>query len=303
MKSTDNGAPRLIDAHHHLWNLKALHYPWLMARGEKRFFGDPTPIQRDYGVAEFLDDIDDLPVRGSVHIQVGAAAGDTLAETRWQQNNAARFGLPSAIVAFCNLAAPDAAVALDAHLEYDTMRGVRQIVGRSRREDSPDAIDLLREPAWRAGLDLLAARGLSFDLQLRPDQLGFAREVFEPRPDLPVALCHAGSPGDAGKAGFAQWNNDLRAFSRLPNAVCKLSGFGMFDHAWTIESIRPYVHSAIDAFGPQRCMFGSNFPVDRLHTDYGDLWAAYLALIDDCSEDERDRMLYRNALAFYRLEA
>lgn len=301
-------ARRIIDAHHHLWDLQAVHYPWLMATGQRRFFGDPGPIQRNYRVDDFEADIGTLPVVDSVHIQVGAS--DALAETRWVQGHAGQTGLPGAMVAFCDLAAPDAAATLDAHLACDRVRGIRQIVGRSRLEgDGPEGnrlegnrpqTDLLDNPAWRAGLERLVERGLSFDLQLIPSQLARAHEVLAAVPALNVALCHAGSPGDAGAAGFEDWRRGIRALAALPNVWCKLSGFAMFDHAWTVESIRPYVMACIAAFGPERCMFGSNFPVDRLYSGYRETWAAYLKLIADFSDHERDRMLYANARAFYK---
>lgn len=292
-------APRIIDAHHHLWDLQAVDYPWLMAVGQRRFFGDPAPIQRNYRVEDFRADIGTLPVVDSVHIQVGASAA--LAETRWVQRSAEQSGLPGAMVVFCDLAAPEAGDELDAHLACDRVRGVRQIVGRSRLEGDPPEHELLRDPAWCAGLDRLVERGLSFDLQLIPSQLARARDVLAAVPALRVALCHAGSPGEAGAEGFEAWRRDMRALAALPNVWCKLSGFAMFDHAWTAESIRPYVMESIAAFGPERCMFGSNFPVDRLHSGYRELWAAYRQLIAEFSDSERDRMLYSNAQAFYKL--
>ena len=296
----DMNVRRIIDAHHHLWDLQAVHYPWLMARGQRRFFGDPAPIQRNYRVEDLKADIGTLPVVDSVHIQVGAS--DALAETRWVQRTAEQAGLPGAMVAFCDLAAPDAAETLDALMAFDRVRGVRQIVGRSRLEGDPPENDLLDNPAWRAGLGRLVERGLSFELQLIPSQLARAGEVLAALPALDVALCHAGSPGDAGAEGFDDWRRGIQALAALPNVWCKLSGFAMFDHAWTVESIRPYVMACISAFGPERCMFGSNFPVDRLYSSYRETWMAYLQLIADFSEDERDRMLYGNAQRFYKLE-
>jgi len=292
----------IIDAHHHLWNLRAVNYPWLLADGQRRFFGDPAPIQRDYQVADFRRDIADLPVVGSVHIQVGARADDNLAETRWLQAQAEREGLPSAIVAFCDLAAIDAAEQLDRHLQSNRVRGVRQIVGRARVEDGGATPGLLADPAWQAGLQRLVERGLSFDLQLRPDQLAAAFEVCARLPDLSVALCHAGSPGEAGAAGFESWRRGLLRLAELPNVCCKLSGFGMFQHNWRVESIRRYVETAIEAFSPDRILFGSNFPVDRLYSDYGRIWQAYFALTSGFSDAERERMFSANARAFYRLD-
>ena len=175
---------QIVDAHHHLWDLGKVHYPWLMARGVTRFFGDPTPIQHDYLVNDFLDDIGDLPVTKSVHIQVGADLSDSITETRWLQSGAERTpqGMPNAIIAFCDLAAKDADEILDAHAESSNLRGVRQIVGRSPDEDSKSTTGLLLDnPTWIENLARLPSRRLSFDLQLIPEQLPAITKVLGDR--------------------------------------------------------------------------------------------------------------------------
>ncbi|RMH44144.1 MAG: amidohydrolase, partial [Alphaproteobacteria bacterium] len=156
-----------IDAHHHLWDLSAVHYPWLMARGVRRFFGDPTPIQRNYLIDEFRRDA--AGFSGSVHVQVGAA--DPMAEARWVDTVAA--SVPDwrmAQVVFCDLTAPDLGKRLDAFQKLRTVRGVRQIVGRAPGEDARTGTNtLLDTPAFLDGLKEVGRRGLSFDLQLVPE--------------------------------------------------------------------------------------------------------------------------------------
>ena len=94
---------RIVDAHHHLWDLDVCHYPWLMARGVERFFGDPTPIQKNYGVADLREDAAGYDLVASVHVQVGVTPGDEVRETAWLQQTGDADGLPSAIVAYCEL--------------------------------------------------------------------------------------------------------------------------------------------------------------------------------------------------------
>ncbi|MEM8582410.1 MAG: amidohydrolase, partial [Pseudomonadota bacterium] len=156
-----------IDAHHHLWDLAAVDYPWLNARGVRRFFGDPTPIQRDYLIDEFQRDAKGF--KASVHIQVGAA--DPLAEATWVQAVAdANPDWPLAQVAFCDLTEPQAEASLDQLQSLPSVRGVRQIVGRAPQEDAATGTnDLLDTPGFADGLNRLVARGLSFDLQLIPE--------------------------------------------------------------------------------------------------------------------------------------
>ncbi|MEO0700317.1 MAG: amidohydrolase family protein, partial [Pseudomonadota bacterium] len=184
---------RIVDAHHHLWDLSHCHYPWLMERGVRRFFGDPAPIQRDYMVEDLRADFAGLPVTKSVHIQVGTALEDSLNETRWLQSCADATGLPSAIVAFADLTAPDVTQVLDQHAASPAFRGVRQIVGRSAEEDEKTGTNtLLGNPAFKTGLGELARRGLSFDLQLTPPLMRQAAKVLGSVDGLSVALCHGG---------------------------------------------------------------------------------------------------------------
>jgi predicted TIM-barrel fold metal-dependent hydrolase len=289
---------QVIDGHHHLWDLAAVPYPWLTARGVRRFFGDPTPIQRDYLADDFRADHDGIEVTGSVHVQVGAAPGAQIAETAWLDAHAELTGLPSAIVAFADLTAPDLDAVLDAHAAASPsrLRGVRQIVSRHPSEDAGP--DLLASPAFADGLRRLAARGLSFDLQLSAPLLARAADVFGAVPDLNVALCHAGSPWDRSAVGLADWRSGLAALAGLPNAVAKLSGLGMTDPDWTPATLAPVVEAVLDAFGPDRTLWGSNFPVDKLYRSYRPLFEAVWACVP---ASDRPAVFAGTARRFYRL--
>jgi len=285
-----------IDAHHHLWDLTAVHYPWLMARGVERFFGDPTPIQRNYLLGEFRRDA--AGFYASVHIQVGAE--DAMAEARWVQAVAdANPDWPMAQVVFCDLTSDDLGAQLDAFQALDTVRGVRQIIGRAPGEDARTGTNaLLDDPAFLEGLREAGRRGLSFDLQLIPELMDKTARVLAQAPDTPVALCHAGSPHDRTPAGLAAWAVSLRVLSDLPQLTCKLSGLGMFDHGWSVDSIRPIMETCLDQFGPARAMFGSNFPVDSLYSDYATLVAAYETLVP---EAHWPQVFHDTAARFYGL--
>ncbi|MEM9056159.1 MAG: amidohydrolase family protein [Pseudomonadota bacterium] len=293
---------RIVDGHHHLWDLEAVRYPWLMAKGVTRFFGDPAPIQKNYLVDDLREDARDVELTASVHVQVGAAEGEELAETAWLSRTADAHGLPTAIVAACDLSCDAVEARLDEQCRYARVRGIRQIVGRSDAEDAQTGSGaLLENPRWREGLALLADRDLSFDLQLVPAQTARAAEVLAAVPGLRVALCHCGSPWDQTPAGLASWRRGLELVAELPGACCKLSGFGMFDHRWTTDSVRPLIETCIDVFGAERCMFGSNFPVDKLHRDYTTLWRAYAAVTGGLDTAERQSLFGDTARRFYRL--
>lgn len=287
----------MIDAHHHLWDLSAVHYPWLMARGAKRFFGDPAPIQRNYLPDEFRADASAQGVTASVHIQVGAE--DPLAEAHWVQAvGDADPGWPLAQVVFCDLTADDLTAWLDAYQALPTVRGIRQIVGRAPGEDAATGTNtLLDDPRFAKGLREVGRRGLSFDLQLTPELMDTTARVLQTAPETRVALCHAGSPHDRSPAGLRDWSARLRSLSGLPQVSCKLSGLGMFDHHWSIDSLRPVIETCLEQFGPERCMFGSNFPVDSLYSDYATLFSAHRTIVPEAMHD---RVFRATAAGFYR---
>jgi len=271
--------PPLIDAHHHLWDLQAVQYPWLMERGAVRFFGDPAPIQRDYLLPELRTDAAPHGIAGSVHIQVGAAEG--LAEARWVDAVArANPDWPMVQVAFCDLTSGTREADLDALQALPSLRGIRQIVGRAPGEDAATGTNaLLADPAFAEGLRTLAARGLRFDLQLIPELMPDTAALLAQVPDLPVALCHAGSPHDRSQSGLADWAARLRQLADLPQVHCKLSGLGMFEHGWTADSLAPIVTTVLETFGAERVMWGSNFPVDSLTSDYDRLFTTLRHLV------------------------
>ena len=293
---------RIIDAHHHLWDLDACRYPWLEEKGVVRFFGDPAPIQRNYLEDELRQDATDYQLDGSVHVQVGVADGDEVKESLWLDQAAGASGFPTALVAFCDLAAENAQQVLDQQQAIGRVRGIRHIVGRSSAEDANTGTNsLLNNTVWIENLASLRERGLSFDLQLIPPQVDQFADILELIPGLRVALCHCGSPWDQSVSGFRSWRAGLRRLARNPDVYCKISGLSMFDHDWSVADLRPVVESCIEIFGADRCMFGSNFPVDKLHKTWNEVWGAYERITVSCSAGEQDRLFAGTAAEFYRI--
>ena len=285
-----------IDAHHHLWDLQAVHYPWLMAKGETRFFGDPAPIARDYLLDEFTADAARHAMTGSVHIQVGAEDG--MAEARWVDGIAHKSAWRMRQVAFCDLSAETVADELAALSALPSVAGVRQIIGRAPGEDALTGTrELIASSDFHHGLSQLETAGLSFDLQLLTELMEPMAEILGDFPNLPVALCHAGSPYDRTIKGLDSWSKALESLSSLPQISAKLSGLGMFAHGWQKQDFAPIVSTLIGQFGKERVMFGSNFPVCSLTSTYDVLMEAYISLIP---EDMHDDIFGKTAARFYR---
>jgi predicted TIM-barrel fold metal-dependent hydrolase len=293
---------RIVDAHHHLWDLAALPYPWLAKPNPDAFIGDTTPLCRDYTIADFLADAQCLELVASVHLQAEVAPARSVDESMWLQRIADAHGRPDGIVAFADLTDPQLEAVLDRHARARNFRGIRQILNR---HDDPRfrfvEHDHLADPRWHAGAALLARRGLSFDLQIYPQQMPEASRAARRHPDLAFVLNHTGMPIDRTPEGIALWREGIRALADCPNVAVKISGLGMTDHRWTTDSIRPFVRETIEIVGTRRCLFASNFPVDRLYSDYRTLWSAYDTITADLSADERADLFERNARRVYRI--
>lgn len=294
----------VVDAHFHLWDLARFHYPWLADPGAEG-------LQWDYLVDDWQRDTKDVELLATVHVQAEIDhAADPAEETAWLASLAAEQdaerAVPTVCVGYADLRAPDLDEVLDRHQQHALFRGVRQEAWydpESTRADVPRT-NLLDDPAWVAGLDRLAARGLSFDLLVWWHQLEQAAAIFGDRPDLPVVLEHTGVPADASPEARELWRRGMRAFAaQVPHAILKISGLIFVSSTWALDEVAPVVREAMDAFGPERCMFASNFPVDKLAIGYTELWDAYDRFTADCSAQERAAMFRENALRVYRIDA
>ena len=295
---------RIIDAHFHLWDLDRNHYPWLTDESHPSLVQGRAALRRNYLVADFLRDVGDLPVVAGVHIQAEHDYRDRVRETRWLAEVAAEpasRGFPQAIVADADFASPDAEAVLAQQASFAGTRGIRHAL--HRRIDATEPYDPLLDPAWVGNFPLLAKFGLSFDLQLFPRQAPAAVELIRRNAGVQFVLTHNAMPFLRDAAGQDLWARSLRAYAECPNVAIKISGFGAFDPQWNARSIDPVVSQVIEAFTPQRCMLGSNFPVEGLVKAYRDVWNVFLEYFASYSQDEQEMLFWRNAARIYRIAA
>jgi predicted TIM-barrel fold metal-dependent hydrolase len=294
----------IIDAHHHLWDLERHEYAWLKL-STPHPAGDLTPICKSYRIEDFLADAAGLELQKSVHLQ--AAMADPIQETVWLQalaDDPANRGFPHAIVAYADLADPGVEAVLERHCAHRNMRGIRFMVNYI--EDDPiycmtDRGDWLRDPQWRRGYALLEKHKLSFDLQVYHHQMADAAALAGLHPGIPVLLNHAGLPVRRDPDYLDAWRHGMRTLAAVPNVAAKISGLNMFHHDWTAELLRPFVLDTIEIFGVERCMFASNFPMDKLHASSGQIWRTFDQITADLSEPERRALFHDNAARLYRL--
>lgn len=283
-----------VDTHHHLWELGRFHYDWLSGEGwpgHTALLGDYSSIRVDYTVDQLIAEGAAANLVKSVHVEAAYDGPDPVEETEWLQAAADEHGFPQALVVFCDIEADGAEAQLDRHCAFANVRGVRI---RAHPED-------VSEPSFRKAFAALGARGLSYEQNASPGNLVSGRDLARDFPDTQIILGHTGFPLERTDEYFQRWRSELRQLAEAPNVAVKISGLGMVDNRWTTESIRPWVLETIDAFGPERCMFGTNWPVDKLFSTYAELVAAYATIIAGFGRDEQERMFSRNAERYYRI--
>jgi predicted TIM-barrel fold metal-dependent hydrolase len=161
--------------------------------------------------------------------------------------------------------------------------------------------DLITDPGWLKGFSHLSSLGLSFDLQIFPDQLDQAAKLAANHPDTTIILDHAGMPIHRDLRSLRDWRTGMQKLAKHPNVVTKISALGTNDHSWTTASIRPIILDTIDVFGPHRTMFGSNFPVDSLYSSFAALYTAFDDITAALTAGERRDLFAETARNTYSI--
>jgi predicted TIM-barrel fold metal-dependent hydrolase len=298
--------PHMVDAHMHLWDLDEVRYPWLTPPLPVGITGDVRSIAKTYRLDDYLRDAGGeggkIRVAKVVHVEAGANPADSLKETRWLQRVADARGYPQALVAHAELNNPKVEALLAEHASHHNVRGIRQILNwHADPKKTYTPRDLLADTGWEKGFALLRKYNLSFDLQVYPGQMQAAAQLASRHPDTPIILNHTGMPVDRDGAGLQAWRAGMQALAQQRNVAVKISGLAMLDWQWTLDSLRPFVLQTIELFGTERCLFASNFPVDRLFGSFARHYGAYQSLTASLSATERAQVFATNAERIYRI--
>jgi len=298
----------IIDAHHHLWPYQRGRHGWLEAGsegGDKELpMGDVGTLRRDVLPEDYLREADGQGIVATVHVEGGWQGGPAGEETDWL-DTLDRSVVAARHVFHVDLAAPDAAARLDRESVHPCAAGVRDILAwhpDKSRTFVPDSgkIDGL---AWRQGLALLARTGLACELMIFPWQMAAVARLLDDFAEVPFVLEHCGSPVDRSEGGMAAWADGLADLAKRPNLTIKVSNPFAYDHQWTMDSLRSVVGHCIDLFGPERSMFGSDYPVAGLHASFPAMMDAYRALTADLSPAEQRAFFHDTAARIYRIDA
>jgi predicted TIM-barrel fold metal-dependent hydrolase len=298
---------KIVDAHHHLWDLnnKDTKYSWLMVTEGEAFFGDYAAIRKNYLLEDYIEDSKNQNIIKSVHVQAEHDDDKPVNETAWLQNLADTHSskLPNAIVAFADFSKNNVSELLDAHQEYKNTRGIRQILSYNKDEPkySHATEDFMKNSTWVENFKYIRNRNLSFDIQIYKHQMEDAVNLANKYNDVLFILNHTGEPCYQSKEYIESWEQNMNKLAKCENVVAKISGLGMFDPNWTIDSTRIFVEKTIQIFGIERCMFASNFPVDKIFNSFDTYWNSFKEITKNYSENDKNLLFSSNAEKYYRI--
>ncbi|MFK3970855.1 amidohydrolase family protein [Pseudomonas sp. NPDC087358] len=299
------GALPVVDAHHHLWDLSAGRYPWLQDDYHHEFFlGDYRSLCQDFLPQQFLALTRQQRLIGTVHVEAERARDQQLAETLWLEQVHARFGFPNAIVAHAWFDRDDSEQMLAAQAARPLVRGIRSkpVTAPSPEESLRGVPGTMQDHKWLEGFSRLEHYGLSWDLRVPPWHLIEAAAVAAMFPNIQIALNHTGFAWDRSETGMRRWRKGLEALASQPNVHIKLSEFGLKDSPWRYEDNRVVVSHALETFGPERCMFASNFPVAGLRASYDTIANGVAQMLEPWGRAVQEAVFAGNAQRFYRLQ-
>ena len=298
---------KIVDAHHHLWDLNNADtkYSWLMVTEGEAFFGDYAAIRKNYLLEDYIEDTKNQNIIKSVHVQAEHDDDKPVNETAWLQNLADTHSskLPNAIVAFADFSKNNVSELLDAHQEYKNTRGIRQILSYNKDEPkySHATEDFMKNSTWVENFKYIRNRNLSFDIQIYKHQMEDAVNLANKYNDVLFILNHTGEPCYQSKEYIESWEQNMNKLAKCENVVAKISGLGMFDPNWTIDSTRIFVEKTIQIFGIERCMFASNFPVDKIFNSFDTYWNSFKEITKNYSENDKKLLFSSNAEKYYRI--
>lgn len=283
----------IVDAHQHFWDPGANYLPWLCdPKPIAHRYGDYSAIRRTYLPAHYFADARGFEVVKTVYVETEWDPRDPLGETAWVEALRRKTGFPTVVVAQAWLDRGDAAPVLERQAAFAFVRGVRHKPRRGQ----------MRDARWRSGYARLARHGLRFDLQAAWSELADAAALCRDFPDTPLILDHTGLPADRSREGIAGWKRAIGTLAACPNAAIKISGLGTPGLAWTAERNREVVLTAIEAFGTERAMFASNFPVDGLCASFEEIYGGFRQIVKGFTLLEQRRLFQDNAVRIYAME-
>ena len=294
----------IIDAHHHFWDPARNYHPWLRDEPMIPFrYGDYSAIRGRYLPHEYAEDAAGHRVVAHVTMEGEWDEATPVAESRWMDEVATGYPRLLGHVARAFLDRDDVDEVLAGHAAIALVRAIRHKPTAAARPDlvAPGAKGSMSDPAWQRGYRMLQRHGLHFELQAPWWHVDELLDLIARVPETPVVLNHCFMPVDRSDAGLAGWRRALVRAAAAPGVTIKISGIGIRGRRWTLDDQRPVIDACLEAFGPERAMFASNFPVDKVVGDFDTIFTAYKAATATLPLADRLRLFHDTAVRVYRL--
>jgi L-fuconolactonase len=278
----------IIDTHLHVWDTTRLRYAWLE---------EEPKINRPFLLNDYAEATKGIDIGGMVFLQCDADPAQYLDEARWVAELAKDDPRIRGMVPFAPVEKGAAVAEELEHLaQFDILRGIRRLI-----QAEPDP-EFCLQPSFVEGVQTVGKFGLRFEVCIKYHQMASALELMKRCPDVPLILDHIGKPNIAG-GEIEPWASQLYDMAKLPNVWCKLSGVATeADHQnWTREDLKPFLDTAIEAFGPDRIMFGGDWPVATLAIGYMEWVQTVEWALEGASKDDLRKVFRDNAKAFYQI--
>lgn len=274
----------MIDAHHHLWHYNDMEYSWIGPGMDV--------LKKDYLPEELAELAGDIGIMATVVVQ----ARQTIAETEWLLDLAELHPLICGVVGWIDLRSGSLGEQLESLSRRDRLVGIRHVL-----QDEPAGF--MEDPNFLRGIEQLGTAGLAYDLLIYPGQMEEAIRLVEKYPEQTFVLDHMAKP-PVRLGSLQPWKEQMEALAEHPGVWCKISGLVTeADHRnWNYESLVPYLDAVARAFGTERIMLGSDWPVCRLAAEYSEVMSIPRRFFDGWGVEERNRVFYENAVRCYGLE-
>ncbi len=291
----------IVDAHQHFWDPVANYHPWLCDQSPVPFrYGNYSALRRAYLPQDYAKDAEGHSIAATVYIEAEWQRGDAIKEMRYVEQLRTDSGFPTVAVAQAWLDSPDIEALLPQLASFPFVRGIRHKPRANPASDS-DAPGGMMDSAWRRGYAKLADYGLRFDLQAPWWHLHEAAALARDFPLTQIIVNHTGLPADRSSQGVCAWREAIKQVADYPNVALKISGLGIEGQPWTVSGNQEIVLHAIEAFGVDRCMFASNYPVDGLCASFETVFDGFAQIVQGLSHAEKRKLFHDNAIRIYAI--
>ena len=260
-------------------------------------------MQRDFLPNHYLSDFAKENIVGSVHVEALWDPADPVGETAWLETIDKSQGVAARYVAGAPLGAELGAEIIRRQATYENVVGIRGIISHHPVNGSlsfTSRSDLAYDEHWRRDVAAIHAEGLHLELMMYPYQAQAVSDLARAFPTLRIVINHCGSPIDRDEEGLRRWRDGLALVAQNPNVALKISNIGAYDPKWTLNSIKMIVDGCLQAFGTDRCLFGTDYPVANLNMDVSEIYLNFKKASSSLSAREQRALFHDNAAKFYR---